>query len=445
MKTFSFFLLRYFETSKAVVSITKNEYKDALVSMVANDSLALSFFSSSAGFRKIAEPIAKKLNVSLDRDAVREMVVDRARQLELDLISAMKKKPVFLKIDGATRLGSSYLAINVQYVQNGKAIIKTLAVVDCAGKHSAAATMELVKKVMERYELKKDQILAIVTDNARAMLKTVELLNQAEVQESDEHENINVTPEEDADENADDYDDDLRALAVDTSEVSTSSVPDTTIYTVRCAAHTLQLAIRDGLKQHGASTVLAQARSVAKKLRAPNMLSSLKNKGQLLPMIDVETRWGSSFLMLKRLLALKVVVQDYAAASHELHMPERTWQQVQKLADILEQPYAVTVRLQSADLTAGTFFKEWCRLRELLEKEGAIGAAIAASMKQREERMLESDVLLAAIYADTRYRILLGARLEKAAKAFVNITERVRLVHDTAPAADSPATSVSSE
>ena len=92
--------------------------------------------------------------------------------------------------------------------------------------------------------------------------------------------------------------------------------------------------------------------------------------------------------MLQRLLTLKDVVQDYAAAATELHMPERTWQQVQQLADVLEQPYAVSIRLQSADLTAGVFFKEWCMLRELLEK----GGAIAASMKQREEKMLESDV-----------------------------------------------------
>ena len=106
------------------MNITKDEYTDALVSMVAEDSLPLSFFSSSAGFGRIAGPIAKQLNVSLDRDMVREMVVDRARRMEQDLIRAMRKKPVFLKIDGATRLGSSYLAINAQYVENGKSTIK---------------------------------------------------------------------------------------------------------------------------------------------------------------------------------------------------------------------------------------------------------------------------------------------------------------------------------
>ena len=41
------------------------------------------------------------------------------------------------------------------YIENSKSTIKTLAVVDCAGKYLAATTMELVRKVTERYNLKK--------------------------------------------------------------------------------------------------------------------------------------------------------------------------------------------------------------------------------------------------------------------------------------------------
>ena len=63
---------------------------------------------------------------------------------------------------------------------------------------------------MERYELSKDQVLAIVTDNARSMLKTVELLNDEE-QESGEQESFDATQEEDAG----DDDDDILALVVD--------------------------------------------------------------------------------------------------------------------------------------------------------------------------------------------------------------------------------------
>ena len=128
------------------MNITRDGFTNDIVSMVANDSVPLSFFSSSAGFGNIAGHIAKKLNVSLDREAVRDMVVSKARRLQLDIIQAMNKKSVFLKVDGVTRLGSSYLAINVQYVENSRSTIKTLAVVNCAGKHSAEATMKLVKK-----------------------------------------------------------------------------------------------------------------------------------------------------------------------------------------------------------------------------------------------------------------------------------------------------------
>ena len=64
------------------------------------------------------------------------------------------------------------------------------------------------------------------------------------------------------------------------------------MHLMRCAEHTLQLAIRDVLKHKKAVSVLSRIRGVAQKLRAPNMVASLKKKGPPLPILEVETRWG---------------------------------------------------------------------------------------------------------------------------------------------------------
>ena len=97
------------------------------------------------------------------------------------------------------------------------------------------------------------------------------------------------------------------------------------MHLLRCAAHSLQLAVRDGVKGHPSSTnIILKARVIAKKLRAPNMTASLKRKNALLPIIDVETRWGSTYMMINRLLQLKGIIQDYAAAASELHASEST-------------------------------------------------------------------------------------------------------------------------
>nr|XP_057906399.1 uncharacterized protein LOC131103824 [Doryrhamphus excisus] len=443
---------RYITSSKVTLNISKSEFTDGLVSMVVKDSLPLSFFSSSAGFGAIAGSIARQLHVSLDRNAVREMVINRARQLESGLISIMRNKPVYLKMDGATRLGSSYLAINAQFFHDGKPTIKTLAVTDCAGKHTAKETLELLKKALERYELNKDQVLAVVTDNARAMVKTVELLNQ-----SDEERSSELLEEGSADDQGDQEEDEvgddetLRDLIVDHFDTSTGSRPaagaNTNVHMTRCGVHTLQLAVRDGLKQRGAHAVLEHARSVVKKLRAPNMVASLKKKGHLLPIIDVPTRWGSSYAMVNRLLELREVVQDYAAVAPDLHLSDEKWQRIQQLADVLKDPYIVTIRLQSSELTPGTFLKEWLKLRDGLEKKGGIGAAIASSMRGREETLLESDAVLAAVFADARYRILLGERLQRAEDAFIKIAHRVHHIENSgaSTAAEHQLSSASSE
>lgn len=285
--------------------------------------------------------------------------MQHAQGMTNDLKSMMRSQPIYLKMDGATRLNDSYFAVNAQFIHDGNVVVKTLAVMDCLGKHTAEDTATMITEVMKKFELKKEQILGIVSDNASAMVKSVTLLNQPD-EESDgiEDEDEDLAAEEEATE-------------VDENEDETLVIGGDYIHLQRCAAHTLQLAIRHGLKKHaGTTSVIAKARALAKKLRAPNMTASLKKKKVLLPILDVETRWGSTFNMLKRLLQIKTIVQDYAAASTELHVAEGIWASFQGIVNVLEPPFAVTLRLQSSSLTPGTFLMEWVKLKKQLMVKG---------------------------------------------------------------------------
>lgn len=83
------------------------------------------------------------------------------------------------------------------------------------------------------------------------------------------------------------------------------------IYHMRCAAHTLQLAIRDGLKIPEVRHILSKTRNVVKKLRTPQMIDVIRTDGGLLPIIDVVTRWGSTYLMLERIVSLQTIINKY--------------------------------------------------------------------------------------------------------------------------------------
>jgi Asp-tRNA(Asn)/Glu-tRNA(Gln) amidotransferase C subunit len=286
-----------------------------------------------------------------------------ARLMIEEVTQMMRNQPIFLKMDGATRLGSSFLAINAQFIHEAKVVIKTLAVQDSAGQHTAAATAAMVRAVMSKYELRKEQVLGIVTDNASSMVKCVDILNEVDV-ENDKEETDFIDASHEMDE-AEDVENE--AMASELGE------QDGQMYLLRCAAHSLQLAVRDGVKGHpGSANVILKARAIAKKLRAPNMMASLKRRNALLPIIDVETRWGSTYMMLSRLLQLKAIIQDYAAAASELHASDRTWTSMESIAEVLELPYQVTVRLQSVELTPGAFLMEWCKLRKQLQTKGEL-------------------------------------------------------------------------
>ena len=62
---------------------------------------------------------------------------------------------------------------------------------------------------------------------------------------------------------------------------------------MRCAVHTLQLAIHDGLKKT-AYGVIAKLRNVAKEAQSPKIKEQLRRRSKKVALLDQETRWGST-------------------------------------------------------------------------------------------------------------------------------------------------------
>ena len=55
-----------------------------------------------------------------------------------------------------------------------------------------------------------------------------------------------------------------------------------------------------------------------KKLRGPNLMLKLKERGGLKPILDVPKRWGSSFEMIERLIVLKPIILDFATLNENI-------------------------------------------------------------------------------------------------------------------------------
>lgn len=74
------------------------------------------------------------------------------------------------------------------------------------------------------------------------------------------------------------------------------------VFKVKCAAHSLQLAIRDGIKHSDVKNLIKICGIAVKILRKPNIFNEAREKNlmTIIPRYDCLTRWSSTFLMVKR-------------------------------------------------------------------------------------------------------------------------------------------------
>ena len=112
---------------------------------------------------------------------------------------------------------------------------------------------------------------------------------------------------------------------------------------MRCAIHTLQLAVCDGLKGRYASKLIVIVRNIAIRARNLKIDAVFKRRVKIGAIIDQNTRWGSTYLMIECILQLKSILSDMA--NPDLTMSDAHWEQVKNLKEILSYPFLVTKKL----------------------------------------------------------------------------------------------------
>ena len=226
----------------------------------------------------------------------------------------------------------------------------------------------MCNSTLRKYEVPTENVLALIVDNASNMTKTVERLNENDTSALPE-ETPSLLEEDDGDD-----DNELPSLVC--------------IHHVRCAVHTLQLSIEDNLKQPHCNKLLTKTRHVVAKLRSPNAISLLEKREKKRPVLDTCTRWGSTYLMIKRLLELRNSIEELRVLSPEFY------------------------------LSTGVFMKEWCSLKHTLRgKPTSLALEILRAMEKKEKSLFQNKLFLDGVFVDARYRILLSEEQVELAKA----------------------------
>lgn len=211
---------------------------------------------------------------------------------------------ICLTTDGWSSVNNeSFMAVTGHFIDSKYDLQSVLLEIQpFPASHTAENQADYLKKVMETWGIK-GKIIFAVSDNASNISKALNILN-------------------------------LRSMG--------------------CFAHTINLVVKDGLKVNESVVILLdKIRSVITHFkRSPKSLSKLmdyqqKNHSTEKPkklLLDVSTRWNSTYIMLKRFLVLKESVQaTIALIDKELPVLSHTeWKMVEDLTCCLKPFLSIT-------------------------------------------------------------------------------------------------------
>ena len=152
------------------------------------------------------------------------------------------------------------------------------------------------------------------------------------------------------------------------------------------------------------ASLISKIRRVVVAARSPKIDAILMRKANKGAILYQATRWGSTYLMLERLLELKPALIDIVHP--DVSLSDTPWNEVKQLEGLLRHPFLSTKQLQAGDLTPGSFFKEWKKfIFKFFQIGGILADAWKTSMECREKILLDNNVLLAAVYVYPMYRM----------------------------------------
>lgn len=293
---------------------------------------------------------------------VNKYLNDVAELVRKEIRNAIKDRPISIQLDMATRLGRSVFGIDVNYIQNSKVIIYNIGMMVLNKSHTGRNLLDCYRKCLQRYNIERKQVISVSADNGKDVQKMIRLektdgteelhptkkvarrlgvevaemyeISQREVdkmQEKDKQLQRGKIAQVDSDIEAilqtEELTDDNNAIDMifDECNINLDLNPDTQqldnllieitpaiasehnhddflkMSGIRCAAHTVQIAVKKSLKALPEDTMNAikLCGRIAKILRLESTKYYLEDSGLKWkkPRLTVETRWGSTYVM----------------------------------------------------------------------------------------------------------------------------------------------------
>ncbi|XP_073671353.1 zinc finger BED domain-containing protein 4-like [Paramisgurnus dabryanus] len=223
---------------------------------------------------------------------------------------------------------TSMLSLTAQWIDTDFKLQKiVLHSQEFRGSHTAVAISEAFANMFDTWRIDRSKVHAVVSDNARNMAKAME---------------------------------------------------DSNLKGIRCMAHTIQLAVNEGLlSQRSIADVIAIGRKIVGHFKhSPLAYSRLQSIQEQFGMPqkrfqqDVSTRWNSTYYMLESLFAQKRVLATYIA-DHDLPatFTAYQWVLIENVLSLLAPFEQITKEISSSDASVADVIPLLAALKRLLNKE----------------------------------------------------------------------------
>lgn len=272
--------------------------------------------------------------------AIKKHIAYLAKEVQSKIKGDVKDRYVSLMIDFATKHRRSIMGVSLQYVDNGEIVIRSIGMFSSS---TSAHTLNVLVDLLNSFGIEKSRVVSVTTDNAPNLGLMVKMLNETVERENDNHEDGAKDTDQSREiesENVElkDFSEDLsfEDIEVEISKGLDSWQSDNsdsdeelneilnddedfigliealennfasntlTVNGVKCAAHTLQLAVFDALKDKrlNFNKLIKLCRLVCKKLRKMLCQFILEENGieTKIPRLDCLTRWSSIYYMVR--------------------------------------------------------------------------------------------------------------------------------------------------
>jgi hypothetical protein len=272
---------------------------------------------------------------------------------------------VTLCLDGWTKKGYSlsYLGISACFwdPQQRLAIHALLNLHTIHHPHTGQAIAQAIEKSLQHWNIPREKILLIITDNGANMLKAVQCMNSQDVEQVD-FDPRSINPE-DVNEETDDEETIINILP------EPNEVEQTGFKHLSCLSHSLQLIAKKvyGDKSHYA-TVVKKARNIVTHIRKSSVLVQklLLVSGKTL-LTDCITRWNSTLMLLQRLVELKHFINDLMSETGADSLLTSEWVKLDEVITILLPFKVYTDVLQSNAMSLSNIIPSLLDLKYHLE------------------------------------------------------------------------------